>query len=248
MILAILFTLITAVLASPVDIAPYPPYLTSKGFRLVINVTDLTKDFHPSINGHEIAAFHLQSSFHRATATEVGNGNIFYQYPHVNDSDRFSEFQSMLLTELGPNTAGLQQDTGSSDQYSGPKYNMTMNFGEGTRGVQLAVGGYFAYVRPFEFSGAQMSFVVCNETVEWYSRNDDEKLLALDYLSYSGSGPDFGLHVPRDCVPVRLLAQCDKLPEVANGTVAYPLHQLAQEVRCYEDVKAIDWSKYVFRP
>jgi hypothetical protein len=233
--------------ASPIEPPSYPPTLTSKGFRLVINVTDVTKDFSPSINGREIHSLHQQSSFSRATAgAGPGEGNIFYQYPHVDPNNRFAEFQSVLLTELGPNTAGLQiANTSSPDAV---KAGMTMNFGSGTMGVMLAVGGYYAWVHPFEYSGVPESFVVCNETIDWISRDESEKFLALDYLRYSWNDDhtEFALHVPQGCAPVNLLAQCDSLPDVPNDSPAVPFHKLAQDVRCYENIAAIDWSKYKF--
>jgi hypothetical protein len=236
--LTLLFGIATIAGSSPIELPSYPPTITSKGFRLIINVTDTTRDFSPSINGREIMSFHQQSIFGRATVL-AGRGEIFYQYPHVDPGNRFAEFDSMILTELGPNTAGLQIANLSSI-----KSDMNINFGGGTMGAMLSKGGYYSYVRPFEYSGVPESFIVCNETIPWVSRNEDERFLTLDYLRYT----DGKLVVPGGCAPVNLIAQCDTLPDVPKDSEAYPRHQLAESVRCYENVGAVDWTKYELRP
>jgi hypothetical protein len=98
-------------------------------------------------------------------------------------------------------------------------------------------------VFPYEHQGLRTTFVICNETIEWVSRNDTEKFPVLDLVLESNDEVGgWGMWVPDGCVPVRLVPQCAPLPDLEPGSPA--THEFAQEVRCYDDVSAIEWSKY----
>lgn len=48
--------------------------------------------------------------------------------------------------------------------------------------------------------------------------------------------------IPKNCARVRLIPQCAALNDLPQGLVA--THEYVQQVGCYDDVAAIDWSKY----
>ncbi|KAK3366850.1 hypothetical protein B0T24DRAFT_722748 [Lasiosphaeria ovina] len=168
----------------------------------------------------------LSINTYRQRNTSPGNGLIFYQYPNLNASDSFAEFEALIAMDLQTNPDFIPVFLGQGGG-SGPRYNMTLNIESGTEGIQLAVGEDIAYVRLYQPTGAPlMSFMVCNESIEFVSRDESERYLAVDYLTASGDGEDFGLHLPGDCVPVATASA---------------------EVRCYENVSAIDWSQSGFQ-
>jgi hypothetical protein len=47
--------------------------------------------------------------------------------------------------------------------------------------------------------------------------------------------------VPYNCQEVSLIAQCAELPALAG---AKELNLIPAEVKCYEDVSGVEWSKY----
>ncbi|KXX75388.1 hypothetical protein MMYC01_208123 [Madurella mycetomatis] len=255
------FTTATALLsiaafaaAAPVDIDSYPPTVNSKAFRLVVNVTDPSRDLSPPVHGTEIFPYFINSSLIRAGVAQAGAGSVFLQFPDPNPSSpKFAPFGGQLLTEQGgpDNVLGLNQishpdDTPFPD--NDPRYAMSFTPGKGTMGIQLAVGGHYAFVRPSEFSGGLGNFAICRIDLGQRDHHGHERWMqALDSISLStDENGEFGLHIPEGCTHVRLVAQCDVLKEVPEGSAAWPFHQAAQEVRCYEDVMAIDWSQYEF--
>ncbi len=92
--------------ASPLARRAFPPTITSKGFNLIVNVTDPTKDFSPSVHGLQISAWHEQSIFSRATPS-AGSGNVFYQNGTADETYHWS---ASILTDLGPNQSGFLID------------------------------------------------------------------------------------------------------------------------------------------
>jgi len=229
--------LIAIASASPIAPRSYPPTFLSKGFALVANVTDLSSELSSKVHLRQITAWHQLAHLSRATPT-VGKGDIFYQNG-TTDTDQY--FSSTLLTELGVNTAGLQINLTDT---TATKYDMGINLGSGEKGVMLiSQGSPISYVSPFEKTGAPSTFVVCNETIPWVSKDENDKFLALDWLLGSvNENGQWGLWVPKGCVSVKLLPQCTPLPDVPVGSAAS--HDFAQEVRCYEDVSAIDWTVF----
>lgn len=241
--------------AAPVD--PYPPTLQTKSFRLVINVTDPSKDITPPVHGQEIFPYFINSSYIRAGPASPGAGSVFIQYPNPKpSSDMWSRFGGQLLTTQGnaDNLLGLKKVEPDWDTtpipWDEPRYPMTFTPGNGSMGVQLAAGGYFAYVRPNEMSGGLGMFAVCRVDLGQRDHHGNPRWLqALDFFGPSyDAGGEWGYHVPEGCVLVRLVAQCEKFVDVPEGSVAKPFWDAAEEVRCYEDAKGIDWSLYVFRP
>jgi len=230
--------------AAPVSQSPFPAYTTSKAFRLILNVTDPSKDFTPSINSQQIFSY-LQAAGPARAGPAEANGNKFYQYHDPSLGSKYPEFGGQLLTEAlrGPDTVlGFQQ--ANSTDYTRDK--IYIDEGAGSPGVQISVGGDFPHVRPNELSGGYMTFAVCNVTVPRLFHAGTAWFLNLEWIHPSTRDGQFGLFVPEGCAPVRLLPECDTLHEVPEGSKAAPFHKAAREVRCYEDVKAIDWSKYVF--
>lgn len=240
--------------AAPVDVDNYPPTVKARAFRLVVNVTDPSRDISPPVHGTEIFPYFINSSLIRAGVAQAGAGSVFLQLPDPDPpAPRFAPFGGQLLTEQGgpDNVLGLNQIPHPGDAPfpdNDPRHAMSFAPGEGTKGVQLAVGGRYAFVRPGELSGGLGDFVVCRIDLGQRDHHGHARWMrALDLISMStDEDGNFGLHIPEGCTHVRLVAQCDVLPEAPEGSAAWPFHQAAQEVRCYEDVMAIDWSQYEF--
>jgi hypothetical protein len=207
--------------------AKAPPSLSkSRGFHLVINVTDPSKDFSPSVQGQQIVAWHMLAVFNRAMPVPR-DGDIFYQNGTASERDGW---HSALLTELATNTASLNIDWSNST-----KHDMHVDIGSHEIGLQISEYGGYPFVSPFEPASNITTFVVCKETVQWVSRNETDKFLALDLLLGSvDENGKFALRVPENCTPVKLLPRCAKLPDVPEGSRAS--HEFAQEVPCFEDV------------
>ncbi|KAK3370462.1 hypothetical protein B0H63DRAFT_552493 [Podospora didyma] len=148
------------------DDASYPPYLITKGFTLVINVTDTTNYLYTRVQGNENTGWHDGAGLQRATQSET------------------TVLSDFLPT--GFNVVGLRL----AEYGPGPKYNMRLDLaGILTSGIMLARGGNYSYLRAFEDINEHMSFVICNETLQFISRAD-ERFPALDYLRYSCEGDD----------------------------------------------------------
>lgn len=162
----------------------------------------------------------------------------------------------MLLTDLGINTAGPQLGwpSGSSAQPPSSRrasraaiadqttaFDSTVNFGLGDAGVMINADKEFPYVVAYGQSGPLNTFIVCNETIEMVSQTTDDKFLTIDWLLGSSNDDGvFGLWVPQGCTPINLVPECDVLVDEQGVDPRY--HELANEVRCYQNVSAIDWN------
>ncbi|KAK4441925.1 hypothetical protein QBC34DRAFT_364615 [Podospora aff. communis PSN243] len=228
---------------------PHPPYTTATAFRLIVNVTDLSKDFSPSIHNSEIFAYPIPSGAARPGLAQPGAGNIFYQWHDPNSGVRFPEFGGQLLTEglRGPDTVmGLRKAIAGVGVDRVPMELDTVRAEDGRLGdssMQVSPGGYFPHVAAGELSGLRFTFAVCNATVVT-PRQGAMGFLGLEFFyDRVNAAP-----IPEGCVPVRLIPECQEggLHEVPAGSKAEVYHRESKPVRCYEDVKAIDWEKYVF--
>ncbi|KAK1753281.1 hypothetical protein QBC47DRAFT_388125 [Echria macrotheca] len=236
-----------AALATAQTPGPFPPVKTAKAFRLIANATDSSHPLAATVHLSSVSGIHVRDTTYRATTQPGGGGggDIFYQIFQGPPDPKFGTyFSNMLWTEIGGDVhrpAGLQNIWPGAG--GGPREAMELELGRSQPGIQLAAGGYFAYVAPGQQSGLQGTYALCNDTgatVESGSK------LVLDWVgsSTSDAGEYLGVVVPENCVAVRLLAQCAALPDVPRTSAAYALHGLAQEVRCYEDVGGIKWEDY----
>jgi hypothetical protein len=122
------------------------------------------------------------------------------------------------------------------------KHNVYVNFGSGEKGVMISEGDNLAFIRPWERSSAPTVFAVCNEAIDLVSHDETEKHLTIDWFTSTAENDgEFELVVPEGCVPATLVPQCATLPDVPEGGPAS--HEWAQEIRCYENVMAVDWRQ-----
>ncbi|KAK0611314.1 hypothetical protein B0T14DRAFT_571217 [Immersiella caudata] len=234
--------------AAPTDY-PHPPFTTSNAFRLVVNVTDISKYPSSSIHGSEIYAYPIPSNAARPGLAQRGAGNIFYQWHDPTSGIRFPEFGGQLLTEglRGPDTVmGLRQaihEVGDHRILMELDTTRAVDDRLADLSMQVTPSAYFPHVAAGELSGVRFSFAVCEQKV-YVPKQGELGFLGLEFFyTWSSSEP-----IPEGCVPARLIPECVKggLHEVPAGSVAERYHKEAKEVRCYEDVSAIEWEKYNF--
>ncbi len=96
------------------------------------------------------------------------------------------------------------------------------------------------FVDPYAQSGLTYisTFVICNETIPWVSRDDTEKFPVLDWiLSSENANGEFGLWVPEGCVPVKLLPPVRHLAGCRAGIYYFSRvcagNALLQKRRCH---------------
>jgi hypothetical protein len=236
-----LLALASAVAARPTSPSTtggnYPPLSVSRGFRLVANVTDPSKDFVPSINNWELSGLHVGPPFNRGVLRD-GQGRVFYQ--NGTEEDNKYWHSSMVTdgsTPLVPYGIQIQWHEDDIDMH-----NLTINAGAGSMAIMLSSAkNPYSYIDPLENSGAKATFVACKQTIPYYG--DKIQYTTINWLVGSlNDKNEYGLQVPENCVPIHLIPECTVLPDLPDN--AFSSHEFAQEVRCYDDVSAIDWRKF----
>lgn len=218
--------------ASPVAIVPnYPPHELSTGFRLVVNVTDKTLDFHPSIQGFYLNSIHVGAGLNNVgIGAKSDNSNIYYQN---GTAAEYRYHASTLITDeatpLSPFGLSLAKDAGS-DAVS----TAYVNGGPGTAGVGLS-----QFPEGFLFLEPE-TFLVCNESLAYYQGT--HFLIVKQAATTISSTGQVEKNIPAGCAPVRLLPECAELEPLPAGS--YASHEFAIDSECYPDVSAINWSLY----
>jgi hypothetical protein len=222
--------------ASPIAsrMAAFPPLSKSHGFKLVVNITDLSMDFTPSIQNYKLTAIHTGAARNRAVLRD-STGLVFYQ----NGTDEDNKYwHSDIIADAGqpPYPLGIQIFWAEGET---TKHDVTMDIGAGSMSVMLSSDeNPLSFINPLEKSGALGTFIACNETIPYYP---GQFFFTLDWLVGGLDAHNkYVLEVPDHCAPIHLVPQCAPLPDLPEG--AYSSHEFAQEVRCYEDVAAIGWS------
>jgi len=190
-------------------------------------VTDLSRDFSPSIQGKYIDGIHvgageallgLGNDKERARIFYINGSAVDFHFGHTN-----------VLSDYGtpPAPAGisLTQDNGSDIAHTAH-----LNGGSGDKGIGLT-----HFPVPYTFLFPE-TYAICNESIPYYH--------GLNFLIVKQF--QLGLKtfkdIPSSCVPVRLFAQCTKLNDLPEGS--YSSHESAYETLCYDNVTDIDWTKY----
>jgi hypothetical protein len=221
--------------ASPVlmrDVVPnYPVKDTSKGFNLVVNVTDPSTDFSPSIQNTFIASIHTGAAQALVgVISDITRGRTFYQNGTV-EENRFG--RSNVLSDGGtpPTPQGIQLE---EDKAFETLSAATMNFGPGTAGIALS-----RFPEPYAFLVPE-TFVACNTSLPYYG---GKYFITIKRAETTvGTDGEITKNVPKGCAAVRLIPQCAKLAELPPD--AYASHAFALDSPCYKDVAAIDWTKF----
>ncbi|KAK8128881.1 hypothetical protein PG984_009989 [Apiospora sp. TS-2023a] len=203
----------------------YPPTQQSKGFTLIANVTDPSKDFTPPVNGWLLSGLHVGAGLNDASlSSQVGR--IFYQNGTAEET-RYNQAHTLSDGGTPPFPWGIAVD--AATDAAGVLHGISINAGSGQAGVQLA---QFPEHYPILRTPAQPgTYVACNQTEPYYRQNFITVRAVYDNLP-----------VPDECVAITLVPQCAELPALPAGSLAS--HEFANEVNCYADVAAIKWSEY----
>ncbi|KAG5953524.1 hypothetical protein E4U53_005299 [Claviceps sorghi] len=211
-------------LASPA-VAPggngYPPTSTSKGFHLVVNVTDLSRDLSPSVHGTYISSFH------------VGPGQSLLNMNMDEKHARIFYVNGTGLDVLRGGTSVLSDDATPPTPYgisSGDIANAVyLTGGGGSKGIGLS-----HFPVPYTYLLPE-TYAVCEESIPYY--HGMKRLIVKQFQLGTPKLKD----VPSGCVPVRLLPQCTPLNKLPADS--YSSHEWALDSPCYDKVAGIDWTK-----
>ncbi|OAQ64731.1 hypothetical protein VFPPC_05966 [Pochonia chlamydosporia 170] len=227
--------LIGLAVASPLgerQVVPnYPPKSTSKGFHLVVNVTDLSKDFQPPIQNTYVSSIHVGAGLALVGQSSGADyARIFYQNGTVSEQ-RYG--QSNVLSDSGtpPFPSGLKL---VKDPNSETVSTAHLDGGAGQSGI-----GISRFPEPYAFLYPE-TWVACNESQPYYQ---GQYFVILKQAETTvGSDGSINRNVPDGCAPVRLVPECTKLNDLPAGSISS--HEYALDSECYPDVKSLDWTKY----
>jgi len=234
MITSTAFTLAIASLAAASPLTQRnsaPDMSTSKGFRLVINVTDASRDFKDDpVHGQEIGAVHTGAALN--APIPAVRGAVFYETGPVGPEFYNNTLQMGIG---GPEAYGLVMD-GSAD-VSGA-HGLAIQGGlHGTPGFSITGGPHFQNC-PAMVGPGQGTFAVCD--LGFGAPSHPKRVLQF----IVGSHPSWYTppsYVPDNCVAVHLLVQCDTL-DLSQAT--YP-HDNIWDETCYANISVIkDWTQY----
>ncbi|KAL2756538.1 hypothetical protein ACRALDRAFT_1062283 [Sodiomyces alcalophilus JCM 7366] len=207
----VLSCLQAVVLASPI-VRRHQPQSKSKGFTLVVKVTEPTTDFEPSIDQYYVSSIHVGPG-QALGGVDPQSARIWYQNGTASD---IGQGKGTIVWDSGepafPHGFKLAE---AEDQVS----PVRVDIGHGTTGIQIASPWDSSYPH-LTVPGGTGSYIVCNETVRYYG---ERKFLVLKYAAAD---------VPKGCAKIRLVPQCAELP----GEGSLSRQDFAQEVQCYDDV------------
>ncbi|KAK5654053.1 hypothetical protein OQA88_7731 [Cercophora sp. LCS_1] len=216
----------------------YPEISSSKAYRLVVNVTETT-DFTPGVHGTELGLVATEgAAAFRVVTVAPGTGSVFFSHPdpEAQPGEINAEWWRSTVTNNGGRILGLQAEDINGQHL---RFNMTAAAGSGDSGATVKPEGPIYWANP-TVSGMFIEYIVCNATVEGGRH-------AVDALAWSSRGPSYSLHLPDDCLRTKMFPQCDTVENVAGGGLSDEVKAYlaaAEEIPCYKDVRAIDWSKY----
>ncbi|KHN99360.1 uncharacterized protein MAM_03058 [Metarhizium album ARSEF 1941] len=210
----------------------WPATTQAKGFRLVVNVTDLSRDLSPPIHGTYVTGAHYGVQTDAVVAGEEHRyGRIFF----VNGTAKEASADNAT-------TIWTDWDTYKSWRIDrapaapGTLSEVTMSGGRGDRGI-----GVTHYEGPLAFLTPE-TYAVCPDALP--VGGTQRVIRHADAGTTRPEDPSPGSHVPRGCAPVRLLPECaDLLPLSPRG--GSPIdYRFAVRSACYKNATGIDWTKY----
>ncbi|KAK8867481.1 hypothetical protein PGQ11_006059 [Apiospora arundinis] len=208
----------------------YPETKQSKGFTLVANVTDPSKDLNPPINHWRLASLHVGAGLGDAVL-ESDFAWTFYMNGTAEEV-RYNKAHTLADGGTPPFPWGIAVDeAGSAYPPMGALHGISINAGSGEAGVQLA---QFPEHYPTLRVPHPGTYVACNQTVPYYRLNFITVRAVFDTAETTP--------VPENCVAITLVPQCAELPDLPEGSRSS--HEFANTVNCYEDVASIKWSEY----
>ena len=223
---------IAAAATSAQDPGCVPRSSASQGFRLVVNVTDPAKDLNPPVHGQFVSTAHIGPAQNRAIVTPSA-GPVFYQNGTYED---ITMQRIAILTDGGtpPFPEGLIYQQEQDDSKGNGIYIVAGDGGHGTRLTRLAEP--YSYLTILA-DVVRSTFVACGNTVI-PAIGDKQKFTVVNWVQAMRGAGGSTVVVPDGCVAVNLVPQCatlNALPADAQSS-----HEFAQEVRCYDNVTAID--------
>ncbi|KAK0713293.1 hypothetical protein B0T26DRAFT_742064 [Lasiosphaeria miniovina] len=245
--LALAATTATATATASNDPGCIPRSSGSLGFRLVVNVTDPSKDLTPAVHGRMFGLAHIGPAQNRAIASAGGinNGPIFFQ--NGTSADAVFE-RTGVLTDGGggdgpsrfPEALQYVTDQNDTDEEGAGVYVLAGGAGTGERLTRLTQP--YSYLTILGDAAVVSNFVVCPGTIPYYG--NATKFALVNWVQATRDATGTHVVVPDGCVAVNLVPQCASLEALPDG--APYTHDFVQEVRCYDDVLAVDWSKYPY--
>lgn len=206
----------------------YPATSVSKGFHLILNVTDPSTDLDPPVNNKFITSIHVGAGQNLVGVSDTP-GRIFYQN---GTAEEIRYGQSTVITDgaTPPSPFGFSL---SPDDGSNVLSTARLDGGDGTKGVGLS-----RFPEPYVFLTPE-TYLACNEFVQYYQTELVIVRQADITVDENGS---INYNIPANCAAVRLLPECTELNELPEE--AYSSHEFAADSKCYEDVSSIIWSEY----
>ncbi|KAK2590638.1 hypothetical protein QQS21_011685 [Conoideocrella luteorostrata] len=209
----------------------YPTTSTSKGFHLVVNVTDPSKDFNPPIQNTYITSIHVGPPLGLVGQVQSADrARVFYQNGTAEEL-RYSK--SNVLSDGGspPFPWGIKL---FKDPNSDVVSTAHIDGGKGDAGIGLT-----GFPNPYTFLYPE-TWVACNESLPYYGGK--HFIIFKQAQTTVGKDGSINKNVPDGCAPVRLLPECTKLNDLPKGSQSS--HEFARDSQCYPDVKSLVWSEY----
>lgn len=216
--------------ASPPVVPHYPTKSFSKGFNLVVNVTDHAHDFKPSVQNLYINSIHVGAGQALVGVGNKAQGRVFYQNGTAEET-RFNQGTVISdgATPPAPFGLSLTKDPGSKTVHTAH-----LNGGPGTKGVSLS-----RFPEAYSFLGPE-TYSICKEKLQYY-QGKEFFILKRSETTVDSNGY-ISKNIPPNCVAVRLIPECTKLNDLPKDATAS--HKYAVDSACYKDVKSIKWSEY----
>lgn len=187
----------------------YDPFAEAFAFRLVTNISDPRAD--KTYQGRGVHVTYTASGVaHAVPVPRTVPGAVFYLVNHANLTSH-----GTVLTELS----------------GGP--NMIFSLSIGANGVVVADGPAgspvsrtgFPELLPGVAARSGANFALCKKNLA-FSNGVEEEVMTVVLAGLATPG----------CQPVNLLAECEALHEVPEGSRASEFHKAAQKVWCYKDI------------
>ncbi|KAI2629182.1 hypothetical protein GGS26DRAFT_559761 [Hypomontagnella submonticulosa] len=204
---------------SVVSAAPSQSYGTSKGFKLVAQVTDTTKKLSVPVQGALLEGAHVGAGLDVAVLNITTSGRIFYQNGTV---EEVLTEKSTIATDGGtpPFPFGLRVTLNAND--TSEPTELAINGGVGTTGVTLTKH----IQKPGQLKYGAASFIACDETLAYYGPS--RHFAIVKAFEATRGAPA----IPENCVPIDLVPQCATLPDLPAGSTSS--HEFANNVRCFQ--------------
>lgn len=219
-------TLLGAAAATPIG-HNFPPRDSSKGFHIMVNVTDLSRDLPNSVHKKFLTSLHTGAGTSIVGVAGDDLGPVFYNNGTADDK---ALGRGTIAADLG--TPGIpfglslpiypdSKDSSAHTAFlnAGPstEYIHTLSYPDPVSIVEIATVG------------------ICPMTLP---SGEEYPVLRQFYVGNSNKW------IPKECAPAKLLVQCAELKASPQAD-----HTYAQETNCYTDAAAINWANYdAFRP